>query len=862
MLDALYNLFVMPIQILVEITYTIMRNLLHYKGLAIIGVSLVVQTLILPLYKRSDALQDEEREKQAQMAHWVKHIKKTFKGDEQFMMLSTYYRQQNYKTWYSLKSSLSILLQVPFFLAAYNYLSNLSELNGTEFLFIQDLGKPDGIINVFGITLNLLPLLMTFFNILSGIIYTKGLPMGSKVQVYGLAAVFLVLLYQSPSGLVLYWTMNNLYSLLKNVFMKLIKNTRLVRALSRKPGFVKAVSRKLDTVNISRYTYICEVIFLTILMGVLIPMSVISSSPTEFIIDSRSPLQLVARDFFIYAGLFLVWFSVFYMLMSKNARKGFCIVLSFVCVSGLMNYMFFDGKYGMMNQLLVYDSFPVFSVMNIVINTLAVLAIAVVFIFVMLKKSVIIKRIIQIGILSMAVLSVVNYTSVKKNMDKYEECMSGKADSEEKIITLSKEGKNVVVLMLDRAIGAYMKYAVDDCEELIEQFDGFTYYPNTMSFGAHTNYATPAVFGGYEYTPWEINKRKDESLVSKQNESLTVMPLLFAQNGFDVTVCDPPYSNYQWSADVSIYDDYEDIDGYVLEGAYSDRQVDYAKTTGKGLQASNFVYYSMMRVMPLAFQKGVYNKGNYCSTVSNSEVSYLVTEPFTNWYTALLSLPDITEIVDGDEDTFLMMQNSITHEPNVMKVPEFVPSDKINAEEIIKNSPEKTVDGETMIMGDEEKVTHYHTFVVSLKTLGEWLDFMKENDVYDNTRIIIVSDHGSAFGQFDYMQLDNGVDAEFYNPLLLVKDFNETGYKTSDEFMTNADVPTLAVSGVIDNPVNPFTGKLISNEIKYKEPQRLTTAHNWDTKLNNGNVFDMKGGNWYDVDTNMFDSKHWKQVKE
>ena len=33
----------------------------------------------------------------------------------------------------------------------------------------------------------------------------------------------LVLLYKSPSGLLLYWTCNNLYSLIKNVFMKALK---------------------------------------------------------------------------------------------------------------------------------------------------------------------------------------------------------------------------------------------------------------------------------------------------------------------------------------------------------------------------------------------------------------------------------------------------------------------------------------------------------------------------------------------------------------------------------------------------------------------------------------------------------------
>ena len=62
---------------------------------------------------------------------------------------------------------------------------------------------------------------MTLINIVSGIIYTKGHPLKSKIQVYGLAVVFLVLLYHSPSGLVFYWLLNNVFSLIKNIISKL-----------------------------------------------------------------------------------------------------------------------------------------------------------------------------------------------------------------------------------------------------------------------------------------------------------------------------------------------------------------------------------------------------------------------------------------------------------------------------------------------------------------------------------------------------------------------------------------------------------------------------------------------------------------
>lgn len=52
------------------------------------------------------------------------------------------------------------------------------------------------------------------------------------------------------------------------------------------------------------------------------------------------------------------------------------------------------------------------------------------------------------------------------------------------------------------------------------------------------------------------------------------------------------------------------------------------------------------------------------------------------------------------------------------------------------------------------------------------------------------------------------------NPLLLVKDFNSKEFTISNEFMTNADTPTLAVDNLIRNPINPFTGRVINNDEK------------------------------------------------
>jgi arylsulfatase A-like enzyme len=90
-----------------------------------------------------------------------------------------------------------------------------------------------------------------------------------------------------------------------------------------------------------------------------------------------------------------------------------------------------------------------------------------------------------------------------------------------------------------------------------------------------------------------------------------------------------------------------------------------------------------------------------------------------------------------------------------------------------------------------------------MKAINRWIDFLKKEGVYDNTKIIIVSDHGNSF---DTDMFEN-TGMESFNPLLMVKPFNARGALViSEEFMTNADVPAIAAEGAINHPVNPYLG--------------------------------------------------------
>jgi YidC/Oxa1 family membrane protein insertase len=227
MLNFFYTLFIFPIEQVIELCYVFSIRILRSPGLSIIALSMVVSTLVLPFYFMVEKQQKAEREKQSRMKRMKDNINVVFKGDKRFMMLSTLYRQHNYHPLYALRNSFDLFIQIPFFIAAYHFFSNLEMLNGQAFKFINDLGVPDSLLK----GINILPILMTLINIISGAIYTKGLALRDKIQVFGIAAVFLLLLYNSPSALVLYWTCNNLYNLAKNILQKTKNAQKIVYTL-------------------------------------------------------------------------------------------------------------------------------------------------------------------------------------------------------------------------------------------------------------------------------------------------------------------------------------------------------------------------------------------------------------------------------------------------------------------------------------------------------------------------------------------------------------------------------------------------------------------------------------------------------
>ena len=216
-MNIFYAVFVFPLRFLMDGVLNASAVWTGSVGLSIILLSILVNTVLLPLYYLAEKWQNIERNIQGQMAPRLADIKKGYRGEEQYNRTVALYKEFNYHPIKSLRTSFGFLIQVPFFIAAYTLLSHNPLLDNVRFLFLNNLGMPDALISVGGLTINIMPVLMTVINLFSSLIYAKNLNRGEKVKLVSMALLFLVLLYNSSSGLVFYWTMNNLYSLVKNI---------------------------------------------------------------------------------------------------------------------------------------------------------------------------------------------------------------------------------------------------------------------------------------------------------------------------------------------------------------------------------------------------------------------------------------------------------------------------------------------------------------------------------------------------------------------------------------------------------------------------------------------------------------------
>jgi len=208
-----FAIFGKPLLDLINFFFGIFGN----YGLAIVIVTILIKIFLLPLTKTSFKSMKAMQTLKPEMDALRKRV--TDPKDLQKEMFALYKK----KGVNPLGGCLPMVLQFPIFLGMYNALRSTFELRHADFaLWINDLSSPESL-EVFGISLPIMILLMGLSMFLQQLTNpSTGLDPNAKKMMFFMPIIFtgMFIIFPFPSGLVLYWLVNNLISIIQQYSLK------------------------------------------------------------------------------------------------------------------------------------------------------------------------------------------------------------------------------------------------------------------------------------------------------------------------------------------------------------------------------------------------------------------------------------------------------------------------------------------------------------------------------------------------------------------------------------------------------------------------------------------------------------------
>lgn len=388
-------------------------------------------------------------------------------------------------------------------------------------------------------------------------------------------------------------------------------------------------------------------------------------------------------------------------------------------------------------------------------------------------------------------------------------------------ISLSKTQPNILFIIPDMMQGWSLNRMLNENPELRKELEGFVWFPNTLAVSTVTNTSLGPLLGGLNYVPDKLDSDKSRTISEKLGDIKMDVIRQAKEKEMDFTsnrlvyinLPDSCYDNFlpEWHSDWDAYLPKIGIKGTI------DKNLDLLKY--------NALFYNV----PLALKPAVYNNGQWLfdnfSKKRDNEAENLK-------HQFLRLLPYLTN-TNEENGSFILYYSFVTHMPWI------------------------TINNDGTANRD---ITPYDNYLWTTQQLVKWFNWMKENGVYDNTRIIIASDHGADWNQY---KGDLDIDIPFrnyegqsvtlknmffLNSMLLVKDFNAHGLLTEDwRFMSMADAMGLAFSDTIAAALPSDSLRILPAFLSW-----------WADGIGQRNSFLLE--HKYMVKESIFDGENWTMV--
>lgn len=959
-MELLYTIFLLPIETIMKLVLELAYKFTNNYGVVIILLSIIINIALIPIYNMAEKWREKDKAIRNSMKFALDKIKQNYKGKERYFYTQALYKIHNYSPISSVKASAGFLIQIPFFFAAFSLLSNYEPIAGVGFGILSDLSKPDGLL--FG--LNLLPFVMTAINLLATYVYINKFDKNEKYQLWGIALLFLVLLYTQASALLLYWTFNNIFSLIKNLIEKNVKiekpkfiesfslqkiseiaekiypkkvwinyviaglyivglgflylsldgfNIANIMYISYEESYLKIfvislfIANSIQYLNALKYKkldklfFIISGILLISYIGILIPFykikmgivillfinSIIlllanSNFMDKFIIkkelintklfaliyssifliiflvnpillfQANDQLTIEFSNLFLNSYiLFLIQFTLFFALfkISGDKTKYLLNLFGILFLIVILFYAFIiKYDFGVLDQFVFQDAnklnLPSYILL---IEFLFIIAIASILFYKAYKYVRVIEKVTAVLLVLFFVFIIFNYQNseevIVSSIEEHKDNGNFLNIEEQSILSFSKE-KNILVLFLDGFPGGHIQKILNENPNVFNNYKGFTWYKNTLSTSTATMASHSAMVGGHQFTLKFLKDIDYNSIKDIDEKAYQIFPNAFKKNNWQLDYYNPPSNNLdnlEKIVNISTYDYGKD---YLLNyEKLTENDLIKIENSKKFFEFININFVSIFNIVPLSLKKYIYLDGDWLllkrSLLDKFSFNSIVVKS-KDW--GFLNILENKMNIENSNKTLKYFSMVIPHTPNAIDL-----SGKLNPKE----------------------TSFYIEGYKAIEKIGDILEKLRLLGIYEQTKIILVSDHGwniedAILGYKedlenkiifrDDMSKDKGKGWGY--PILLVKDFNEKGeFKISDTFVSNADLASIVCSASetgcdipdLDPLKNDLKRDLYITSFSYK-------GFNINKKFIIGDI--------YKVKENIFDPKNWEKVKD
>jgi membrane protein insertase Oxa1/YidC/SpoIIIJ len=209
----LFGTILSPIVLLIKKFYLLIDAITINPFISVVVMSLLMSVFLIPVLQIARRYEDRVGEQIDCIEKKLEEIPNTFKGEERFRAIEKIYNENDFHPIQNIYRGFSLYIILPVLISMYVFFLNNSDLFNISVAGIFNLSHPDQIL--FGV--NLLPLLIFITNFFDSKFRFVGGMSGQNTYLF-ISLVILILIYDSPLCLTLYWFTGSIFSLALSYF--------------------------------------------------------------------------------------------------------------------------------------------------------------------------------------------------------------------------------------------------------------------------------------------------------------------------------------------------------------------------------------------------------------------------------------------------------------------------------------------------------------------------------------------------------------------------------------------------------------------------------------------------------------------